>query len=347
MKAKILSILLFFIIGSTFYGCSQGDSSVEGGNQKFELTLVGNDSENVPSTKNMRWLASEIEKRTDGNVVVKVYPANQVGDGRLQYEGLMDGSIDMMQGWQDVTYNTVFSVPQIPYLTDDVKQLDYILSEDSNIYELFYKANAEIGVKFMGFFLHGLVGMFSAQDLGNYKDPMEKKTMLIRIPTSDVYRLGVQALGYPNMVTIPWADAYTSMQTGVFDGMVGIPPHLVALSFGDITKYYVAIDMYLEVNSFLISQISYDKLPEEYRKIIEDIFKESSLASIKNVLIEQEKGMQSLRDLGVTILPLTDEERKEIAKIVVADAHPKLNDMFGADIMTLVREDMEKSREQQ
>ena len=69
--------------------------------------------------------------------------------------------------------------------------------------------------------MNGVNGMFSTKDFGDYTNINKKKRLLIRIANSRTYSIGIAALGY-NTITIPWSDTYTSMQTGVMDGMFNI-----------------------------------------------------------------------------------------------------------------------------
>ncbi|MCD8084269.1 MAG: TRAP transporter substrate-binding protein DctP [Clostridiales bacterium] len=265
--------------GSSSAGNSSGGSSSAGTDENYELIFASQDAEGLPSTNMMHWIADEVESRTDGHVTFKIYPSNQLGDAKLLYEGVMDGSIDMYLGYLDPTYDIVFDITTIPFLASNYDQIGYIMSSESNCYKLFDEHCTGTDMIFLGFFLNGVNGIFSAKPLGNYLDPNEHKDALIRIASSTTYQLGIEALGYAT-VTIPWSDTYTSMQTGVMDGMTGIPSYMVEQNFGDITKYYLAMDEFLETNVIIMSPSTKDKLPEEYMSVIEDVCAEVAAKSV-------------------------------------------------------------------
>ena len=122
--------------------------------------------------------------------------------------------------------------------------------------------------------------------------------------SSKTYSLGIEALGY-STITIPWSDTYTSLQTGVMDGMTGIPSYMVAQNFGDLAKYYVAMDAFMENNVIVMSQVTAEKLPQEYLTIIEEVCAEMSEKSIPNTETEVNEGIETLKEMGVEILPVS------------------------------------------
>lgn len=310
-----------------------------GADRKFRLSFTGQDAEGLPSTTAMHKIADLVKERTNGNVTIKVYPSNQLGEASLQYQGIMDGSIDMMLGYLDPTYSPVFDITTIPFLASNYKEIAYIGSQLSNCYQLFKEHCAKTDMVFMGFFLNGVNGIFSTKPLGNYLDPDEKKNVLVRIANSVTYKLGVEAMGY-STVTIPWPDTYTSMQTGVMDAMTGIPSYMVEQNFGDITKYFLPLDMYMETNTILMSPATQKKLPPEYVEIIQKVCDEVCVESLLVTEQNVNKGIEALKARGIEIYPLTNEERDQLAEKVRAKTSAALEDYFGKDILEKVREDI-------
>ena len=339
---KLICMLLATAMLVPLVACGNSSSGSSGADsdETYELKFAGTDADGLPATEAMNWISSEVESRTDGHVKIKVYPSNQLGGAQLHYEGIMDGSIDMMLAYLDPTYNDVFDITTIPFLATNYDEIAYICSPESNCYKLFESGCEEIGMKFLGFFLNGVNGIFSVKPLGNYLNPDEHKDALIRIANSKTYSLGIEALGY-STITIPWSDTYTSLQTGVMDGMTGIPSYMVEQNFGDIAKYYVAMDEFMETNAIVISPSTVEKLPDEYVTIIEEVCAEAAENSIAGTKENVDEGIEALRARGVEILPITDEERAEIGAKVLEKITPDLEDYFGKDILDLVYADIE------
>lgn len=340
---KLLSLTLAATMMLSLAACGGGSGSTAGSTDDvYELKFAGQDAEGLPSTNAMQWIAEEVDARTDGHVQLKVYPSNQLGSAQLLYEGVMDGSVDMYLGYLDPTYNTVFDVTTIPFLTTNYDQIAYICSPESNCYNFFKEGCEESDMRFLGFFLNGVNGIFSTKPLGDYLDINASKDVLIRIANSKTYSLGIEALGY-STITIPWSDTYTSLQTGVMDGMTGIPSYMVNQNFGDIAKYYVAMDEFLETNVIIMSPSTADKLPEEYLTIIEEVCAEAGENSIDGTKQNVDDGIEALRARGVEILPITDEERAEVGAAVLEKITPDLESYFGKDVIDQVYADIENA----
>ena len=339
---KLLSLALTAALCLSLAACGGGsDSEGSGGStdEVYELKFASQDAEGLPSTNALYWIAEQVEERTDGHVILDIYPSNQLGSAQLLYEGVMDGSIDMYLGYLDPTYDIAFDITTIPFLASNYDQIAYICSSESNCYQIFDESCAEIGMNFMGFFLNGVNGIFSTEPLGDYLDINTHKDALIRIANSRTYALGIEALGY-STITIPWSDTYTSLQTGVMDGMTGIPSYMVNQNFGDLAKYYVAMDAFMETNVIVMSEVTAGELPEEYLTIIEEVCAEMSANSIPNTETEVNAGIEALREGGVEILPITDEERAEVGAQVLEKITPDLKEYFGQELLDKAFEDI-------
>jgi TRAP-type C4-dicarboxylate transport system, periplasmic component len=319
--------VLLFVGGTAFAG------------QKYRLKMSGQDAEGLPSTNAMHKIADEVNKRTDGAVSIKIYPSNQLGEAELQYQGVMDGSIDMLFGYVSPTYSLVFDVTTIPFLASGYKEIAYIASPESNCYKMFVQAAEENDMVFLGFFLNGVNGIFSVKPMGDYKNPDARKDVLVRIPNSVTYKMGLEAMGFPT-VTIPWPDTYTSLQTGVMDGMTGIPSYMVEQNFGDITKYFYPLDMYMETNSIMMSPATKDKLPKEYFDVIQQVCSEIAAESLLTTEQNVNEGIAALAERGIEIYSLTDAERDEIATKVRGKTAAAVEQYFGKEILEKVQEDI-------
>lgn len=344
---KILALILSLCFITSMVACGSNkdaDSGNEGDlDAVYELKMGGQDAEGIASTEMMHWIADEVEARTDGHVKFKVYPANQIGESSILIQGVMDGSVDMAFTWVEPTYDNLFDLPSIPFLATNYDEIAYIFSEGSNIYNIYKERATANNMVFLGFFINGVNGLFATKDLGDYKNIDTAKSTLIRIPNSTMYALGVNTLNYPT-VTISWSDCYTSLQTGIMDGMIGIPSYMVNQNFGDLAKYYVALDEYVEHNEMVMSPKTWEKLPEEYRQIIAEVCAEASAQSLLDTEANVNEGIEALKANGCTILPFTDEERAELGNRVLESISDDLVEYFGQEAMDAVYEDMANAK---
>lgn len=141
---KFLSLILALtmVFALTACGSKEGTEHGDASSDKvYTLKMAGVDAEGLPSSNAMAWLAEQVNERTDGKVVIKTYPNCQLGEQKLLYEGVMDGSIDMFFGYLDPTYDAVYGLTDIPFLSSNYDQIAYIVSDESQIYQA-YKEHA-------------------------------------------------------------------------------------------------------------------------------------------------------------------------------------------------------------
>jgi len=78
--------------------------------------------------------------------------------------------------------------------------------------------HTKLGVKFLGFNVEGMIGIGSTKPVRDPLNPAVNKGVLTRVPSMEVYKTGVEAMGYKT-ITIPYADIFQAMQTGTCDAV--------------------------------------------------------------------------------------------------------------------------------
>ena len=80
----------------------------------------------------------------------------------------------------------------------------------------------------------------------------------------------VEALG-ANSIAIAYSECYSSLQTGVCDGAIGLTPVSAQSSFGDLVKYWVPQKIFIDPLDYTISQATWDKLPADLQQVVRDV----------------------------------------------------------------------------
>ncbi len=84
----------------------------------------------------------------------------------------------------------------------------------------------------------------------------------VRVPGVKAFQLLGEALGYiPS--PIPFSEAFTAVQTGVVDGVIGSGAEGYYVSFRDVTTTYVPANTHFEVWYMIISNESLAALSDE------------------------------------------------------------------------------------
>lgn len=349
MKRSTLIIVLVCVVGFLavmfMVGCSSkdtksGDSGQPPAEQKLNLRVAGQHPMDHVATEALKRIKERVEKETNGRIELTLYPANQLGDYTLVYEEIMRGSIDIAHIFVPSQYDQRLEISSIPYLVRTYDEMEKVLSPGSYMYDTYAKLHENLGVKLLGIYAEGFIGYGLKKLPDGIYDPTVKKNLLVRVAPLEVYKLAAEDVGFTT-TTIPYADLYSALQTGVADGWVGGTPTLNYQSFRDVIKVYLAYNCLIENTSYLMNKKLFDSLSPADQKVIADAFMDESLKSFKLSQAEDELYMKKMKEAGIDVYEFTEEELTVFADHIRTVTWPKLYDRFGKDIMEGILNDLQ------
>lgn len=325
MKAKpVLGIIAVFLVMTmvlSMCGCAFA--------AKKPITLrysTMNPMEHI-SYKVANEIKAEVEKKTEGRVLIDIYPAAQLGDWIQIYDELMMGSIDMAHSSVPETYDARMAVGYFPYLAKNYKELEEVFAPESYVVKKMQEMQAKQGVYFCGFFAEGLAGIGTDKEITNPASLTTDKGILIRTAAMDCYIKSLEYTGF-RTTSIPFSDIFASMQTGVVDGYAGATSNVAFVALRDVTKYYYVYNMHPEVTQIMVSEKSLKKLSDSDQKIVIEACRKQCLASTASAEAEDEKYYKKLEESGTKVVRFTDEELDAFADAVRKDVWPKLAETY-------------------
>ncbi len=283
------------------------------------------------ATRLMHQVADEVKEKTGGRIEIQVFPANQLGDYTLVYEELIRGTIEMAAISVPSQFDPRLEVTYINCFVRNFDEAKDVFATDGWLFNKMDELSARLGVKLLGFQVEGFIGVGSTQAVNEPLNPDVSKGILVRIPNMDVYKLGAEAMGY-RTVTVPWAEVYTALQTGVAEGVVGMTPTAAYTMLKDVLKYWYDLNYSVENFNYMISMQTWNKLSEEDQKIIADACARVTEMSIELARQDQEKHLQLMRDAGIEVHTYTAEELLPIFTKVSA-TWDELKDKFTPELI--------------
>ncbi len=295
------------------------------------LKFAGQNAVDHPATKQMNAIAEEIKAKTDGRIEVKVYPASQLGDYTLVYEEQIRGTIDMSCISVPSQFDPRMELIYVNGFVSDYEDAKKVFSPSGFIFKKMNEYNERLGVKLLGFYVEGMIGIGTTKPVKEPLNPSVDKGVMVRIPGMDVYRTAAEAMGYKT-ASIPYAETYQAIQTGAADGVDGYPVAAAYTVLGDVLKHWYMTNYSIEVLNFMISQKTWGKIQPADQKVISEIMANATTKSVEAAETVDKHYMDLMKEKGIEVHTYTKEELAPIMEAIVA-TWPKLEKNMSKELM--------------
>lgn len=277
------------------------------------------------------YFADKVSELSNGRIEIAIYPSGQLGDDNEVYQALQMGAVDLYRG--NASSLTDFGNPKISALA-----LPYIFRDREHFWAV---CTSQVGQDILDDLQEsgtGMVGLFymdeGARNFFTVKEPVttidDIKGLKIRVQSSQLMLDTISALG-ANPTPIDYAELYTALQTGVVDGAENPPASYYANKFYEVAPYYVLDGHTYSPSVVLVSEITWNRLSPVDKQILIEAGKLTERFN-KNAIEEaDQKAYENLRNEGVIITELEDQEVWEAAMEGVYQKH-------GADFLDLIEE---------
>lgn len=345
-----MTLALLAACGGNSGGAQNNDKQNNGSQNNSAQGGGGSDSEDLPDyelrlasvsvpgnhqTVALEDAAAKILELTDGHVKITVYPNSALGDNSIVYGQVMTGDIDMCLGTIVSTYNPGFDALSLPFLATSYEDYAKVYAPGSFMYDYISGLCAENGVTLLGFFNTGFNGIgaqkLPTEDFKTLNDNSKKDTLL-RVPPILAYQRTVEAMNY-RTTSIPYADLYSALQSGVADGWIGGSPLVNWDSFRDTISYFIDNRVINENMPLCINAELLASMPEEWQTAITETFNEMAMR-VNDERAEQEaKAIQDMKDYGIKVIEPTDEEIEELAGVIREEVWNVMRPELGDDLV--------------
>lgn len=295
------------------------------------LKFAGQNAVDHPATKQMNAIAEEIKTKTDGRIEVKVYPASQLGDYTLVYEEQIRGTIDMSCISVPSQFDPRMELIYVNGFVSDYEDAKKVFAPSGFIFKKMNEYNERLGVKLLGFYVEGMIGIGTTKPVNDPLNPSVDKGVMVRIPGMDVYRTAAEAMGYKT-ASIPYAETYQAIQTGAADGVDGYPVAAAYTVLGDVIKHWYMKNYSIEVLNFMISQKTWSKIKPADQKVIADVMAAATTRSVEAAEEVDNYYMGLMKEKGIEVHTYTKEELAPIMEAIVA-TWPQLEKNMTKELM--------------
>jgi TRAP-type C4-dicarboxylate transport system substrate-binding protein len=170
-------------------------------------------------------------------------------------------------------------------------------------------------------------------------DPDVPKNIKIRVPPIKSFELTAQALGYL-ATPIPWADTFTSMQSGIVNGAIGAGAEGYFANFRDIAKYYLPVNDHFEYWFLYLNSDLWGKLSDADRKILQTAADDMEKQRWTVAEQDEQANEKRLSDAGIKVIKFTEPELQKMAERSRKAAWPIIRRDIGAEFFDQVTADI-------
>ena len=251
-----------------------------------------------PVHKGMEYMAKQLAEKSDGQLLIEIYPSQQLGTERQCLELLQIGSLAMTKVSGAVMEN--FS-PNIQILS-----LPYIFKNRAHSYKVL---DGPIGKKLLEqsqqYWLRGLT-YFDAGHRSFYtkepvRNPEDLAGMKIRVQESvTAMNLVREFKGAPTPIS--WGELYTALQQGVVDGAENNPPSFYTSRHYEVCKYYTLNEHTAVPDILVISTVFWNKLSAQEKGWIEEAAAEATNYQRKLWQEAEKEALEAVTKAGVEII---------------------------------------------
>jgi TRAP-type transport system periplasmic protein len=218
-------------------------------------------------------LAELVKARTNGDVEITVYPANQLGNDAAMINGARGGTIDIVSSgasnFNGIVANT--AAMELPFVFRSAQHAYNVL--DGSVGRGVLDELNPHGLKGLAYWENGW------RAFTNNKRPVNKpddlKGLKIRSTPNPYHIQAFKLLGM-NPSPMPIAELYTALETGTFDAQ----EHPINVTWS--SKFY-EVQKYLTVSNHVYSPLivamnkaKFDTLPANYQTVVLDAAREAA-----------------------------------------------------------------------
>ncbi|MHA7829189.1 MAG: TRAP transporter substrate-binding protein DctP [Roseovarius sp.] len=278
----------------------------------------------------LRAFSAAVAEATDGEVNVNIFPASALGDYTTVQERVSVGAIDMATQPAATAADRRMQISSFPYLAGNWEQARAVYGPGGVVREVMAGLYAEQDITMLAaypVYFGGIALNVDHPGAGS----VEPNGIKVRVPGIKSFQLTGEALGYiPS--PIPFSEAFTAVQTGVVDGVIGSGAEGYYASFRDVTKTYIPANTHFEVWYMIISNESLFGLSDEDQAALKEQAAAFEATRWEVAQADQGRNEQRLVDeLGATVVELSDEELAGMAAKARADVWPAVLEDVGAD----------------
>jgi tripartite ATP-independent transporter DctP family solute receptor len=266
----------------------------------------------------------ELEKRSNGAIVLNIYANSTLGGDRDLVEGMQIGTADfgLVAGVLSNFEGTI-GLLELPYLFDNQEEFNKIIHGPIGE-EISGNVLKKTSVRILNWWDRGPRQITSNKPINKLAD---LKGLKIRMPQIPAMVASFKAMG-ANPTPMAWSEVYTGLEQNVIEAQENPIPFIYGGRIQEVQKYIALTDHKYEYVTIAMSDKRWQSLNEEQRKIITEAADVATAYENKLVIDKTNELLEEMKKGG---LQVTTPDKKELA-VAARTAHEEFAKTVDLDL---------------
>ncbi len=289
----VLSIVVLALIPSMLFAAGRTEKATS------TLKVANYFASDHPLNKNLEEVFKKtVEAETD--MVVEIYPANQLGAEPEFTEGVMIGNIEMaVTGNMWEMYNEEISFVQLPYIFTSMDHAYDTMNGPlgKKVYDELFRP---IGIEVLGFFSQG--GRALSNNVRPINTPADTSGITMRTWQGTTIIEIMERFGF-NVTVMSMDELFTALQQGVVDAQDNPISATYHQGWFEVLDYVSVTNHIISPNYFVINAKVFDGLSESDREVVARAAALTSEKTHMDILGDEQRIVDLIQDqMGVEVI---------------------------------------------
>jgi TRAP-type C4-dicarboxylate transport system substrate-binding protein len=270
---------------------------------------------------------------------IEVFPANALGDYTVVHERVSVGAVDMALQPAATAADRRMQIGVFPYLANDWAGARKAFGKGSPLRAAMEEMYGKQDIKVLAAYPMYFGGIALNKEPVSPGDPDVAKGLKLRVPPIKAFQLMGNAIGYIS-APLPFSEAFTAVQTGVVDGVLGSGAEGYYASFRDVTKHYLVANTHFEIWYLIMNKDKYDGLKAADRAALDKAAADFETQRWGKAEADQAENEKKLEQAGAKVVRLTGPQlaahAAKVRKVVWPEITKDIGEAFAKPILDKV-----------
>jgi tripartite ATP-independent transporter DctP family solute receptor len=310
-----------------------------------QVEIIVAHGQTVTEPTQLAWLLfkEEVEKNSNGEMKVEVYPNGQMGEDRETTEGVQMGTFSLTSPSSPLVapFVNALYVLDTFFLFDDAEHVYRVLDHEG--LTMLDEAAKDKDFRIVAFWDNGF--RYITNNIRPIRSPADMVGMKLRVMENPLHVAAWKAIGC-NPTPMAYGEVFTALQQGTIDGQENPMILLHTARFYEIQKYITKSGHLYAARPILMNREQYESFTPKQKEIFDNAMKAATKLEREEFKKQNEDREQIIRKANVNeFIELTPEEKaafREKLLTVVPLIREKAGDEFTDKFMKIVESTRQK-----